>query len=80
MFNYALAFVITGQFLVVGVPYLQAIFQTQPLLLKDWIVLIAVSSFVFWAEELRKYLYREQHQNSYLPLADLENQDFGEDV
>jgi Ca2+-transporting ATPase len=54
MFNYALAFVLFGQLMVVYFPPLQSTFQTTSLSLGEWVYLILISSTIFWAEEIRK--------------------------
>jgi Ca2+-transporting ATPase len=58
MFNFAVAGSLLGQAAVVYVPPLQRIFQTEALSLFDWVRLIAVASFVLWADEGRKWLKR----------------------
>lgn len=56
MFNYALAGSLVGQAAVVYVPLLQGVFQTEGLWLRDLLALLCISSSVFWADEVRKYL------------------------
>lgn len=54
MFVMAVGFSLMGQVLVVYVPLLQTIFQTEALYLEDWLLLICLSSSVFVISELRK--------------------------
>jgi Ca2+-transporting ATPase len=56
MFNYAIAGSLVGQACVIYLPLLQGIFQTEALTLWDLVALVAISSSVFWVDELRKYL------------------------
>ncbi|TPX51507.1 hypothetical protein SeMB42_g01089 [Synchytrium endobioticum] len=58
MFLYAAAFVITGQLLVIYVPFLQAIFQTEALSLRDLTKLVLLASTVLFADEVRKWYLR----------------------
>lgn len=60
MFNFAVSGSLFGQALVVYVPLLQGIFQTEALYLSDWVALLCISGTVFWADELRKYLTRRR--------------------
>lgn len=59
MFNFALLFVLSGQILVVSVPWLQSIFQTTYLTISDWIWITLLTSVVFWIEEARKRYFQE---------------------
>lgn len=63
MYNFALSFVLIGQVLVVSIPYLQAVFQTAPLTLLDWVSLMIVTSSVFWMEEARKRYSEDDKQS-----------------
>lgn len=56
LFNWAVSLSIVGQLLVIYLPWLQEVFQTEALSLGDLIRLIMLCSTVFWADELRKYL------------------------
>lgn len=56
LFNWAVALSIIGQLLVIYLPWLQEVFQTEALSLGDLIRLVMLCSTVFWADELRKYL------------------------
>ena len=46
------------QMLVVYVPFLQTIFKTEALGLFDWVMVLVISSFPFWAMELVKLVKR----------------------
>ncbi len=48
------------QIAVVYVPFLQNIFQTQALSLRELVISLVMSSVVFWAVELEKYLLRRR--------------------
>lgn len=56
LFNWAVSLSIVGQLLVIYLPWLQDVFQTEAISLGDLIRLIMLCSTVFWADELRKYL------------------------
>lgn len=56
IFAILLTFVL--QMVVVYVPFLQDIFKTQALSLNELIICIALSSVVFWAVEMEKFLKR----------------------
>lgn len=62
MFNMSVGGSILGQLAVIYVPFLQGVFQTEALSLKDLILLTAIASTVWIAEEVRKYVYK---RNSY---------------
>lgn len=55
MFNFAVGGSLLGQMAVVYLPFLQRIFQTEGLYLKDLILLVCVASTVFWVDEGRKF-------------------------
>ena len=61
MFNFAVGGSLLGQLAVIYVPFLQRIFQTEGLGLRDLGVLAALASSVFWVDEARKYL-RARHR------------------
>ena len=46
------------QIAVVEVPFLQTAFSTEPLDLKHWAVVVAMSSLVLWVDEIRKAIVR----------------------
>jgi Ca2+-transporting ATPase len=54
----ALALTVLFQFAIIYIPFFNAVFKTQPLSIVEVGITIAVSSVVFWAVELEKYLYR----------------------
>ncbi|KND94772.1 Calcium-transporting ATPase 1 [Tolypocladium ophioglossoides CBS 100239] len=56
LFNWAVSLSIVCQLLVIYLPWLQEVFQTEALGLGDLIRLLVLCSTVFWADELRKYL------------------------
>ncbi|KAI9739936.1 MAG: High affinity Ca2+/Mn2+ P-type ATPase-like protein [Claussenomyces sp. TS43310] len=55
LFNWAVSLSLAGQLLVIYLPWLQEVFQTEALGLADLIVLILLASTVFWVDEGRKY-------------------------
>jgi Ca2+-transporting ATPase len=59
MFNLAVGGSVIGQLCVIYVPFFQAIFQTEALPLSDLLKITILTSTVFWTDELRKYLARE---------------------
>ncbi|KAB8346045.1 hypothetical protein FH972_023097 [Carpinus fangiana] len=58
MFNYAVGLSLVGQAMVIYLPLLQHIFQTEALGLLDLLRLGLIASCVFWADEARKYVKR----------------------
>lgn len=48
------------QLAVIYVPFLQPIFETQALSLRDLAICLVVSSIIFWAMEFRKWLFQRQ--------------------
>ena len=56
MFNLAVGGSILGQLAVIYVPFLQRIFQTEGLSLRDLGILACIASMVFWADEIRKFV------------------------
>lgn len=55
LFNWAVSLSLGGQILVIYFPWLQDVFQTEALSFMDLIILIILTSSVFWADEARKY-------------------------
>lgn len=55
MFNYAVLGSLAGQACVIYLPFLQRIFQTEPLGVGHLFRLVCISSTVFWVDEARKY-------------------------
>jgi Ca2+-transporting ATPase len=52
------------QVAVIYVPFLQSAFSTAPLSLADWLICLAVSSFVLWPIELLKLIARHRDDRS----------------
>ncbi|CAL1547090.1 unnamed protein product [Lymnaea stagnalis] len=65
MFLYAVGGSIVGQLLVIYLPPLQQIFQTEALYASDFALLISLTSTVFVFAEIRKFFIR-RHENSKL--------------
>ncbi|KAJ5349712.1 hypothetical protein N7541_007439 [Penicillium brevicompactum] len=57
MFNYAVLGSLAGQACVIYLPFLQRIFQTEPLTFASIVKLVFLTSSVFWVDEGRKYLH-----------------------
>ena len=64
MFNYSVGLSLVGQMCAIYLPFAQSIFNTEPLSFFDLIFLILLSSSVFIADEIRKYITREQEDLS----------------
>jgi Ca2+-transporting ATPase len=64
MFNYAVGGSLLGQLCAIYVPFFQEIFQTEALSFTDLLYLISISSSVWIADEIRKFLMRKN--NSYV--------------
>lgn len=65
LFNWAVSLSVVCQLLVIYLPWLQEVFQTEAIGLGDLLRLVALCSTVFWADELRKYLkYGERRWGS----------------
>ena len=62
---------VVGQLMVIYFPPLQYIFQTEPLALSDLIFLVALSSSVFIASEVRKAYFNRNNQKIRNPVIDL---------
>ncbi|EXJ91422.1 Ca2+-transporting ATPase [Capronia coronata CBS 617.96] len=60
MFNYAVAGSLAGQLCVIYLPFLQRVFQTEALGLRDIFILVCIASSVFWADEFRKWVERRR--------------------
>lgn len=61
LFNWSVSGSLVGQLLVIYLPWLQDVFQTEALGIVDLIFLIGLASSVFWVDEARKY-YRWQQK------------------
>ena len=55
LFNWAVSLSIAGQLLVIYFPWLQEVFQTEPLGFYDLVGLLVLCSSVFWVDEARKW-------------------------
>lgn len=55
LFNWAVSLSLVCQLLVIYLPWLQEVFQTEGLRLGDLARLLVLRSTVFWVDELRKY-------------------------
>lgn len=55
LFNWAVSLSLVGQLLVIYLPWLQEVFQTEAIGLGDILRLLILCSTVFWADEIRKY-------------------------
>lgn len=65
LFNWAVSLSLLGQLMVVYLPWLQEVFQTEALGVWDLAGLVAVASLVFWVDEGRKwYRYRYKGKRS----------------
>ena len=56
LFNWAVSLSVVCQLLVIYMPWLQEVFQTEAIGLGDLLRLVVLCSSVFWADEVRKYL------------------------
>ncbi|KAF4512585.1 hypothetical protein G6O67_001704 [Ophiocordyceps sinensis] len=56
LFNWAVSLSVVCQLLVIYLPWLQEVFQTEAIGLGDLVRLVVLCSTVFWADEVRKYL------------------------
>ncbi|KAL8821548.1 MAG: hypothetical protein Q9191_007282 [Dirinaria sp. TL-2023a] len=55
MFNFAVGGSLLGQMAVIYLPFLQRIFQTEGLNVRDLVILAGIASSVFWVDEGRKF-------------------------
>ena len=60
LFNWSVSGSLVGQLLVIYLPWLQDVFQTEALGLVDLIFLVGLASSVFWVDEARKYYKWQQ--------------------
>lgn len=66
LFNWAVALSLAGQLLVIYLPWLQEVFQTEALGFWDLMRLLVLCSSVFWADEARKwYRYGKRRFGGY---------------
>lgn len=62
LFNWAVSLSLLCQLLVIYLPWLQEIFQTESLTIGDLFRLVVLCSSVFWVDEVRKfYKYGKRH-------------------
>lgn len=59
MFNFAVAGSLLGQLCAIYVPFFQSVFQTEALLFGDLFGLLLITSTVFIADEIRKYILKK---------------------
>jgi len=59
LFNFAVLGSIIGQLLVIYLPFLQRVFQTESLSLRDLVGLLLLTSCTFWVDEARKWWRRK---------------------
>lgn len=55
LFNWAVSLSLGGQVMVIYLPWLQDVFQTEALGVFDIVALVVLTSSVFWVDEARKY-------------------------
>ena len=55
LFNWAVSLSLAGQLLVIYFPWLQEVFQTEPVGFYDLVGLVMLCSSVFWVDEARKW-------------------------
>ena len=55
LFNWAVSLSLAGQLMVIYFPWLQEVFQTEPLGFYDLVGLVILCSSVFWVDEARKW-------------------------
>lgn len=59
---WALLLTFALQFMIIYVPFFNYVFKTQPLTLYEMAVTLAVSTIVFWAVEIEKWIKRNRKQ------------------
>lgn len=59
----ALFLTVALQFMIIYVPFFNTIFKTQPLTVYELVITLAVSSIVFWAVEIEKWIFRSRNNN-----------------
>ncbi|KAL4814220.1 hypothetical protein BDW67DRAFT_89930 [Aspergillus spinulosporus] len=64
MFNYAVLGSLAGQACVIYLPFLQRVFQTEPLNAAHLFKLVCIASTVFWVDEARKYYQSLQRRRA----------------
>jgi P-type Ca2+ transporter type 2C len=58
LFNFAVLGSLIGQLLVIYLPFLQKVFQTESIGVRDILGLVILASCVFWVDEARKWSRR----------------------
>jgi P-type Ca2+ transporter type 2C len=58
LFNFAVSASLIGQLLVIYLPFLQTVFQTEAIGFGDLVRLVCLASSVFWVDEARKWWAR----------------------
>jgi len=56
----AVIFSVLLQLAIIYIPFMNQLFHTQPLNLEELAITLLISSFVFWAVELEKFLKRKK--------------------
>jgi Ca2+-transporting ATPase len=59
----AVMLTVTLQFIIIYVPFLGVFFSTQPLAAEEILLSIALSSLIFWAVEMEKFIMRQREKN-----------------
>ncbi|UQD56500.1 cation-translocating P-type ATPase [Flavobacterium sp. K5-23] len=61
----ALALTIALQMMLIYTPFFNSVFKTQPLTIYELTITLLVSSIVFWAVEIEKWIYRLKKKNNF---------------
>ncbi|RCI14606.1 hypothetical protein L249_6831 [Ophiocordyceps polyrhachis-furcata BCC 54312] len=69
LFNWAVSLSVLCQLLVIYLPWLQEVFQTEAIAIGDLVRLVLLCSSVFWVDELRKYLRIGRVSSEGLPRS-----------
>ena len=51
------------QIVITYQPFMNSVFYTAPILALDWLIIILVSSTVFFIIEFEKYIYKKGHRS-----------------
>jgi P-type Ca2+ transporter type 2C len=62
MFNLAVSGSLVGQLMVIYLPFLQKVFQTEAIGVGDLVGLVGLASSVFWIDEARKWWARRKEK------------------
>jgi P-type Ca2+ transporter type 2C len=60
----AVMLTVTLQFIIIYVPFLGIFFSTQALAAEEILLSIALSSLIFWAVEIEKFIMRQREKNA----------------